>query len=61
MGVKSSYVATLHESLVTFLDDLAEKSIRLFSDFYYNVHFHLYLYVYVYVYFYCYVYVYFYF
>ena len=36
MGVKSSYVATLHESLVTFLDDLAEKSIRLFSDFYYN-------------------------
>ena len=36
MGVKSLYVATLHESLVTFLDDLAEKSIRLFSDFYYN-------------------------
>ena len=32
LGVKSLYVATLHESLIKFLDDLAEKSIRLFSD-----------------------------
>ena len=36
LGVKSSYVTTLHESLVKFLDDLAKKSIRLFSEFYYN-------------------------
>ena len=36
LGVKSLYVATLHESLIKFLDDLAEKSIRLFSDYFYK-------------------------
>ena len=36
LGVKSSYVAKLHESLIKFLDDLAEKSIRLFSDYFYK-------------------------
>jgi hypothetical protein len=33
LGVKLSYVATLHESLIKFLDDLAKKSIRLFLDY----------------------------
>jgi hypothetical protein len=36
LGVKSSYVATLHESLIKFLDDLAEKAITLFSDYFYK-------------------------
>ncbi len=36
LGVKSSYVAKLHESLIKFLDDLAEKSIKLFSDYFYK-------------------------
>jgi hypothetical protein len=36
LGVKSSYVATLHESLIKFLDNLAEKSIRLLSDYFYK-------------------------
>ena len=36
LGVKSSYVATLHESLIKFLDDLAEKAITLFSDYLYK-------------------------
>ncbi len=36
LGVKSSYVATLHESLIKFLDDLAGKIIRLFSEYFYK-------------------------
>jgi hypothetical protein len=36
LGVKSLYVATLHESLIRFLDDLAEKTIRLFSEYFYK-------------------------
>ena len=32
LGVKSLYVATLHESLIRFLDDLAKKTIRLFLE-----------------------------
>jgi hypothetical protein len=36
LGVKFLYVAMLHESLIKFLDDLAEKSIRLFSDYFYK-------------------------
>ena len=36
LGVKLLYVATLHESLIKFLDDLAEKSIKLSSDYFYK-------------------------
>ena len=36
LGVKSLYVATLHESLIRFLDDLAKKTIKLFSDYFYK-------------------------
>ena len=36
LGVKSLYVATLHESLIRFLDDLAEKTIRLFLEYFYK-------------------------
>ena len=37
LGVKFLYVATLHESLIKFLDDLAEKkSIQLFSEYFYK-------------------------
>ena len=33
---KLSFVAMLHESLIKFLDDLAEKTITLFSDYFYK-------------------------
>ena len=36
LGAKLSYVATLHESLIKFLDDLAKKTITLFSDYFYK-------------------------
>jgi hypothetical protein len=36
LGVKLLYVAMLHESLIKFLDDLSEKSIRFFSDYFYK-------------------------
>ena len=36
LGVKLSYVATLRESLIMFLDNLVEKSIRLFLDYFYR-------------------------
>ena len=36
LGVKSLYVATLHKSLIKFLDNLAKKSIQLFSEYFYK-------------------------
>ena len=36
LGVKLSYVATVHESLIKFLDNLAKKTITLFSDYFYK-------------------------
>ena len=36
LGVKSLYVATLHESLIRFLDDLAENTIRIFLEYFYK-------------------------
>ena len=36
LGAKSLYAATLNESLIKFLDDLAEKTITLFLDYFYK-------------------------
>ena len=36
LGVKSSYVTTLHEKFIKFLDNLAEKSIRLLLEYFYK-------------------------
>ena len=36
LAVKSEYIATLHESLYKFLDDLTGKCIQLFSEFFYK-------------------------